>query len=145
MLTPNRLTGRQIAMNKRDDHGAFAYGRGYSLDRGMAHVTGCEYSRHIGLEVIGLTGESPVTTQCAAAPKIRAGDQIAPLVADDANLRRPLRIRHTAEAEKERSHLDDALRPVFRFLRVTACNRSSPCRAATTVWGTTSMFGVVWM
>ena len=133
-------------MYKRHDHGAFAHGRGYSLDRGMAHVARCEHARHVGLEVVGLSVESPVCRQCAAAPKVGAGDQIAFLVADDADLSRPLRIRHAAEAEKERGRLDDrAPAPVFRFLSVTACNRSSPCRAATTVLGSTSMFGVVWM
>ena len=85
-------------MNKRDDHGAFTHGGGQAFDRAMAHVAGREHAWHVGLEVIGLAVQSPIVRQRVAASKVGTGDEIAFLVADDADLRRPLRIRHAAKA-----------------------------------------------
>src|SRR6185503_13837275 len=140
-----RLTRGQIPMDKRNDHGAFTHRRRQALDRRMAHVAGSEHARHACLEVIGLPVESPVGRQRTAAPEIGTGHEIPLLVANDADLRRPLRIGHAAEAEKEQVASTIRSSPVLRFLSVTACNRSSPCRAATSVLGSTSMLGVVWI
>src|SRR5438270_7703740 len=104
------LSGRHIAMNQADSHGAFTYSRGTALDRIMPDIPCRKDSGHISFEVVGIAVERPIVWRFAVSEQIGAGDEIAAFIANNADLLRPLRMRDAAKAEKKPIGLG---RPLF--------------------------------
>ena len=75
----------------------------------MAYVARREHALYVRFQEIWLPVECPIVRGLASLHQVRAGDEIARIVADNANFRRPLCVRDSAEAEEDPSGLLGAL------------------------------------
>ena len=67
----------------------------------MSHIAGCENAGNIRFKVIRLPIKSPVGRALAIPHQIGSGDKVAAFIAQNADFRSPLGMRHTAQAQKE--------------------------------------------
>src|SRR5205814_404530 len=72
-----------------------------ALERTGPDVARREYAGQARFHRVGFAVENPARGRLVVFEQIDAGDDVSSAVANNAGFRRPLRLRHTAEAQKE--------------------------------------------
>lgn len=96
-------------MDEGDGHGAFTNGGRAALDGAVADIASGEESRHAGFQVVRSTLERPLLGKNAVSVEVWARDQIAVLIATDADIGGPLGVGLAAKTEKEKTGVDGLL------------------------------------
>ena len=120
------LAIRDIAVGKSYCHRTFAHRRSAPLDGTVSHISGGKDAWDIRLHIIRIAVELPIRRAVAivrqsGVHQIGPGDKISCSVADDAYFLGPLRVRQSAQTEKQPVGF---LSPLFAGLVVSQRDRT---------------------